>query len=141
MGRLMSALNGLRPRYVMTVDKRPVLEPPEQLATYKNLYLLTDLGRLDVLGSVPPVGDYERIASHAERQSVNGLEIRVIALEDLIAVKAHVGRPKDRHMELELRAIQELRAKRGSSRTSGCRKPPAPAHSSAAMTSVRPMDR
>jgi predicted nucleotidyltransferase len=42
---------------------------------------------------------------------VNGLRIRIIALEDLIAVKAHVGRPKDRHVELELRAIRELRVK------------------------------
>jgi len=111
--RLFAALDGLHPRYFMTLDKRPVRESPEQLVSFKNLYLATDVGRLDLLGSVPPVGDYDRIASHAEVLTVLGLELRVISLEDLITVKAHVGRPKDRHVELELRAIRELRAKRG----------------------------
>jgi len=111
--RLFAALEGLHPLYYMTLDKRPVREAPDQLVSFKNLYLATDVGRLDLLGSVPPVGDYERIASHAEKLTVFDLEVRVIALEDLITVKAHVGRPKDRHVELELRAIRELRARRG----------------------------
>jgi hypothetical protein len=113
LSRLFAALEGLNPRYHMTLDRRPVREPPEHLVSFKNLYLATDIGRLDLLGSLPPVGDYERVASRAEEVTVWGLKVRVVALEDLIAVKAHVGRPKDRHAELELRAIQELRAKRG----------------------------
>ena len=110
--RLLSAVDGLNPRYAMTPDKRRVTEPAEHFANFKNLYLLTDLGRLDILGSVPPVGEYDQIASRAEELTVYDIKVRVIALEDLIAVKADIGRPKDRHVELELRAIRELRAKR-----------------------------
>ena len=50
------------------------------------------------------------MAARAETLSVLGMDLRVISLDDLITVKAHVGRPKDRHMELELRAIRELKA-------------------------------
>jgi len=112
MRRLLAAVQGLHPRYFMTPDRRPVAEPAEQLATLRNLYLLTDLGRLDILGSVPPVGTFEEVARRAERMTIVGHEVRVISLDDLIAVKADIGRPKDRHVELELRAIRELRARR-----------------------------
>lgn len=112
LARLMVALEGLHPRHRMTVGPSPVLETPEQLASSQPLHLATDSGPLDIYGSMPPVGDYERIASQAEIQTVVDFQVRFIALEDLITVKAHVGRPKDRHVELELRAIRELRAKR-----------------------------
>jgi hypothetical protein len=36
-----------------------------------------------------------------------GREYRVLSLDDLIEVKAFVGRPKDRLAELELRAIRD----------------------------------
>lgn len=108
--RVLDAVGGLHPRYAMTVDKRPLTQSAKDLSSYKNLYLLTDLGRLDILGSVEPIGDYSTVAARAETLSVLGMELRVISLDDLIAVKAHVGRPKDRHMELELRAIRELKA-------------------------------
>lgn len=35
------------------------------------------------------------------------VECRVLSLDDLIAVKHHVGRPKDKAVEIELRAIRE----------------------------------
>jgi len=108
--RLMTSLEGTHPRWMTPGDKRPVEATPEQLASYKNLYFLTDLGRLDVLGSVPPVGSYEVVASRAEEMTVAGLKVRVIALDDLITIKADVGRPKDQLVEKELRAIRELRA-------------------------------
>src|SRR4051812_18199211 len=50
--RLLTAVGDLNPRYALTLDKRRVTESAEYLAAFKNLYLLTDLGRLDVLGSV-----------------------------------------------------------------------------------------
>lgn len=107
--RLLPALEGLHPRYAMSPDRRPVLEPPEHFVGFKTLYLATDLGRLDLLCSVPPIGDYERVASRAEELTVYDFRVRIIALDDLIAVKAHVGRPKDRPMEQELRAIRAKR--------------------------------
>lgn len=85
-----------------------VLDPPEHLATFRMLLLATDLGRLDVLGTVDPVGGYASIRAQP-MELVPGRVFPVIDLEQRIAVKAHVARPKDRQVELELRAILDLK--------------------------------
>lgn len=109
LARLISALSVHHPRFALTTDKRPLTLEPEQLARYKNLDLLTDLGRLDLLSEVPPVGSFERIRQRAEVMDFFGLQCPVIALDDLIAVKEALGREKDRPVVLELRAIRERR--------------------------------
>ncbi len=109
--RLLAAVEGLHPRLSHTPDKRPLTLDPEALAQFKNLYLLTDLGRLDLLGQLPPVESVETVFSTAERMDVGGVEVRVIALDLLIQVKASLGRPKDKLMEAELRAIASARPK------------------------------
>jgi predicted nucleotidyltransferase len=65
------------------------------------------LGIVDVLSKVPPVGDYDRVASKAKELEIFGRRCRVISIDDLIAVKAHVARPKDKLVEAELRAIRD----------------------------------
>lgn len=107
--RILVALKPLRPRFYQTLGKPPVDRTPEELAEFKNLYFETEWGVIDLLGSVPPLGDYDRIAAGAEPAKLGELEVKVIALDDLIAVKAHVGRPKDKLAEVELRAIRDLR--------------------------------
>jgi predicted nucleotidyltransferase len=106
LARLLAALGPYHPRYALAVPKRPVTESPAELSSYRNLYLLTDLGRLDVLLEVPPVGSYAEVAARALTLEVYGRPCRVISLDDLIAVKAYVGRDKDR------RAVEELKALR-----------------------------
>src|SRR5688572_28100987 len=49
--RLLQALGRLHTRLSHTPDKRPLHHTADELTDFKNLYLLTDLGRLDVLGS------------------------------------------------------------------------------------------
>lgn len=105
--RLTKALAGHDPRFTLTSDKRPLDLEPEQLARYKNLYLLTDLGRLDLMSEVPPVGSFDRIRQRAEVMEFFGLQCPVIALDDLITVKEALDREKDRPVLLELRAIRE----------------------------------
>lgn len=109
--RLLDALTGLHPRHAHTVDKRPLTQSADELATWKNLYLLTDYGRLDVLSRVDAVGDYEQMLRGAVSLDVFGAPCRVMSLDDLILVKAALARPKDKAVELELRAIRE--AQRG----------------------------
>lgn len=106
LARLLHTLRPYTPRYALAVPKRPVTESPAELASYRNLYLLTDLGRLDVLSEVPPVGPYADVAARALALEVYGWPCRVISLDDLIAVKGHVGRQKD------LSALEELKALR-----------------------------
>lgn len=110
--RLLQAVSDLHPRLSHTPDKRPLSLSADELAGFRNLYLLTDLGRLDVLGSLPPVEDLQSVLHDAERMDVGGVEVRVISLDTLIRVKEAMGRPKDKLMETELRAIASIR--RGS---------------------------
>lgn len=107
--RLMAALGPHHPRYAMTIAKRPVLESPAALAENKNLYLVTDLGRLDIVSEVAPVGSYDRVAARAISVDLYGRQCQVISLDDLIAVKHHLGREKDRTVERELRALRDIR--------------------------------
>jgi hypothetical protein len=110
---LLAAVAPLHPRLSHTVDKRPVAFSAEQLTHFKNLYLLTDLGRLDVLGSLPPIEDSAEVFRTAEVMDVAGLKVRVVALDLLVQVKAAMNRPKDKHVETELRAIADVRRSRG----------------------------
>ncbi|MCI0571566.1 MAG: nucleotidyltransferase [Myxococcaceae bacterium] len=107
--RLLRAVSPLHPRFAHTVDKRPMLLTTTELSAFKNLYLLTDLGRLDVLGSLPPVEDTQEVLRNAQWMDVGGLRVRVLALEHLIRVKAAMNRPKDKMVEAELRAIANVK--------------------------------
>lgn len=107
LGRLLAVLAPHHPRYALAVPKRPVTESPAALAKNRNLYLLTDLGRLDILSEVPPVGSYAEVASRAVTRDIYGRSCRIISLNDLIAVKRHLGRDKDRLVERELLALHD----------------------------------
>ncbi len=75
------------------------------------MYFETDLGVIDLLGAVPPIGAYAELARTAVTMTLADRPCRVISLDDLIEVKHHVGRAKDKLVEAELRAIRErLRA-------------------------------
>ena len=80
------------------------------LKTCKNLYALTDLGRIDFLGQVAPLGDLSRVLANATTFEIDGRAVRVISLDDLLTVKEHIRRPKDLEVAVELRAIRDRRA-------------------------------
>ena len=107
VGRLMKVVRPLEPRFYQTLGQPLLTRSDAELATFKNLYLRTTLGIVDVLGQVPPVGDFSAVAARATTIELFGRACRVIALDDLIAVKAFVARPKDLVVEAELRAIRE----------------------------------
>ena len=105
--RLLSALRPLRPRHVTRPDLGEVWQTPEELSRFRLLLLETDLGRLDVLAEIEPlggIGDLQTI----NVELVPNRPVRVLSLDQLIQVKAHLGRPKDKIVEAELRAIRDL---------------------------------
>lgn len=106
LAHLLNALAPHHPRYALAMPKRPVTESPGELASYRNLYLLTDLGRLDILSAVESLGPYERVAAGAVTLELYGRPCRIMGLDDLIAVKRHLGRDKDRLVERELLALR-----------------------------------
>ncbi len=105
--RLMNVVRPLEPHFYQTIGKPPVNRTAQDLASFKNLYFQTNLGIIDILSSVPPIGDYRLVAARSKEVDVFNRRCRVIALDDLIAVKAHVARPKDKLVEAELRAIRD----------------------------------
>lgn len=107
LGRLMTALRPFHPRHVTRPDLGEIQKSIARLCEFRLLLIDTDLGRLDVLREVEPLGPAEGLP-WVEVELVEGRRFRVIGLDPLIEVKAHVGRPKDRIVEMELRAIREL---------------------------------
>ena len=104
--RLMTALRPHHPKHVTRPDLGLIDDPIEYLAGFRMLLIDTDLGRLDVLKEVQPVGSVEDLVTE-EFELLPGKMFRVIGLDQLIEIKAHVGRPKDRIVEMELRALRD----------------------------------
>jgi predicted nucleotidyltransferase len=64
---------------------------------------------LDLLGYLEPIGVYDDLLPHAETVAIGGRPNLVIGLDDLIRIKRHINRPKDRESLLQLEAIKRLR--------------------------------
>ena len=111
LGILMRALAPYRPRHATRPDLGVITESAEGLTRFRLLLIDTDIGRLDVLARVEPLGEYGTLDA-VEIELLPGRTLRVLSLEQLIAVKAHLNRPKDKVVEAELRAILD-RAREG----------------------------
>src|SRR5262245_16721740 len=68
---------------------------------------------LDLLAYLEPVGTYEDLLAGSDILQIAGRAVRVIGLADLIRIKRHLGRPKDRESLLHLEAIKRLRDDEG----------------------------
>ena len=90
--RLESALAELHPRHRLTPNQVPLVLTEELCASVRNLYLQTDLGKLDCLGEVLGVGDYEAALKHSVEFKMSFGSIRMLDLETLIVSKEAAGR-------------------------------------------------
>lgn len=114
LARLLTALRPHHPRHATRADLGEITESPEELSRFRLLLITTDLGRVDVMGRVDPIGAHSDLVT-VPMELAEGRQFRVLALDPLIDVKAHLRRPKDKTVEAELRAIREfLRQGRGS---------------------------
>ena len=86
----------------------------ESLALGCNFTFSTSAGDLDILGFLEPLGGYEELIQRAETMRVGHVDLRVIALEDLIRIKQHLGRPKDRESLMHLLAVKRIREEEGT---------------------------
>lgn len=104
---LREALRDLHPVHRMARPPQSLLDEPPPGEGVRNLYLNTDLGTLDVLGSITGVGGFRRVVEGAIEIELSGRRMRVIGLGDLIAAKEALGREKDLIVAKELRALRE----------------------------------
>lgn len=104
--RLLAALRPFHPKHATRPDLGRIPQSIRELTKFRLLLLDTDLGRLDVLGEVQPLGAYEDLEA-VSMELLEGKSFRVLSLDQLIAVKAHLRRAKDKIVEAELRAIRD----------------------------------
>lgn len=106
---LQEAVSDLHPVHRMTPGRKPLELTPTNAATFKNLYLDTDLGRLDCLSTIEGIGSYEQVKQASELIEIEGMQLRVLTVDALIAAKEAMHRPRDRETIRQLRAIKKLR--------------------------------
>jgi predicted nucleotidyltransferase len=114
LSRLMQALSPFHPKHATRLDLGEVWQSPRELTKFRLLLLQTDIGRLDVLGRIDPLGPYESLKA-VEMDLLESTKVRVLELDQLIEVKAHLTRPKDKIVEAELRAVADALRQRDES--------------------------
>lgn len=104
---LCAALVDVHPRFRMTRDLQPMPQKADTLSTFNNLYLITDLGQLDILSEITGVGKYSDLEQHTIAVDLRGISVRVLDIDTLILAKKAMNAPKDRQVVIELAAIRE----------------------------------
>lgn len=107
VARLREAFRDLKPRYRLPSPKLSFLDNPEPGVALNDLHLETDLGPIDLFGSVKGVGDFKSVRAASIDIELFGRRCRVISTEALIQSKEAMGRGKDMIAVKELRAIAE----------------------------------
>lgn len=107
--RLADAIRTLSPTLRGAPPDLPFQLDARSLALGSNFTFDRPLGSLDLLGWVEPIGDYDAILARAESYPVGEITVATISLADLIRVKEHIRRPKDRDSLYQLHAIKQIR--------------------------------
>lgn len=107
--RLQKALADLHPMHRMTPSGIPLKLTPQQCEGLKNLYLRTDYGQLDCIGSVTGVGEFDAVKKESVTIKLPSGACRILGIDALIRSKQAMGRPRDKEAVLQLKAIQERR--------------------------------
>jgi hypothetical protein len=111
IARLLPVLEALDAVFRMQPERR--LKPnASHLTSAGHLNLITRYGPLDLLGTIGPDLGYRDLVPHSvELDVADGLRIRVLDLETLIAIKEELGGEKDRAVLPILRRTLEEKRK------------------------------
>lgn len=112
--RIEAAVKDLHPFHRLTANRLPLELTDELCGRLKNLYLQTDIGKLDCLGEVAGVGRYEAALGRSVVYTLSYGEFRLLDIDALIAAKEAVGRQRDLEMVRQLRGIKERLERRKS---------------------------
>ena len=110
LSRLAAALREIKPTLRNAPPDLPFIIDEQSLALGSNFTFETTVGPLDFLGYLEPLGDFDVIADRAFVVKLGGCSVKVIHIDDLIAIKRHLGRPKDQQSLLQLLAIKKIQA-------------------------------
>jgi hypothetical protein len=102
--RILVALESLGARFRMRPDLSPNVSHLESMG---RKLLATDLGSLDLLGSIGKQLTYEDLIDRTDQMKVCEFSVRVLRLETLIEIKEQLGGEKDLAMLPTLRRTLE----------------------------------
>jgi predicted nucleotidyltransferase len=105
--RIERAMKGLNPIHRQTPNKLPLLLTEHLLSSLKNLYLGTDLGKIDFLSEIAGIGGYGAALARSLPISMSYGEFRMLNIDALIESKSAVSRDQDVMAVKQLRAIKE----------------------------------
>jgi len=109
--RLEKAVRDLHPVHRLTPKKLPFELTSDLCLRLKNLYLETDLGRLDCLSEVEGIGRYSEVCRASASVELPYGNFRFLTLDSLIASKEATHRERDIMALKHLRAIKEKLAR------------------------------
>ncbi len=105
--RIASAVQDLHPTHRLTSSKLALENTRPAFGEFKNLYLQTDLGKLDCLSEVAGVGDFRTVLARSVEANFTYGRFRFLDLDALIASKQAIGRERDLDAVRRLLAIKE----------------------------------
>jgi hypothetical protein len=107
--RLAAALDELGAPALATDSDFRDLDPRDSLdlARAKILKLATAAGDLDILNGAPGAAPYEDLRRRAVEVEVRGTPVQIASLDDVIAMKRAVGRPRDLRDIADLTDLEE----------------------------------
>lgn len=91
----------------MRPDRLPLVIKPGMSVNLLNLYLDTDEGQLDLLGTVMGIGGYQEALQRSIEVCIDDYRIRLLSLPAIIQAKEAMNRDRDREAVRQLRFIQE----------------------------------
>ena len=114
VSKLLAWLLAHRAYHRLDLAKRRLPPTAGQLAGSGHVNLSTAFGSLDCLGELSLGEGYEQLEADTVAIDIEGVTLRVLGLERLIAVKSAANRPKDRAMLPVLLATLDAQRRRGS---------------------------
>jgi hypothetical protein len=105
--KIEAAVKDLNPVHRLTAQKLPLEMTRDAFRDIKNLYLQTDLGKLDCLGEVAGIGNFEEVKKQSVLASMSFGQFSFLNIDALIASKKAVGREHDWAAVRRLAAIKE----------------------------------
>jgi hypothetical protein len=114
LDRLVAALRELGARLRGAPDDVPFQLDALSLRNGLNFTFTTSHGSFDCLGDPGGGVDYESLLANADPIDIDGVEIRVASLDDLIRMKRAAGRIKDRIEVENLSKLRDVRAEQRS---------------------------
>lgn len=110
--RMTAALRDIGVRLRGAPPDPPFVLDEKTIENRSNFTFETDLGHFDILGHVDGAPSYEGLRSRSSVTMIEGVEVLVASIDDLISMKRAANRTKDKLMFLEYVEIADEQQQR-----------------------------